>query len=93
MWNGKALFDSSWVDYISTPTEHSEGGYGAHFWLNAGGVYPNVPKDLYSANGHDGQFVYVIPSKELVVVRTGLSEGSVYNADLLLSEIIKSIEY
>jgi CubicO group peptidase (beta-lactamase class C family) len=92
MWNGKELFDSSWVDYITTPTEHSDGAYGAHFWLNAGGTYPNVPRDLFSANGHDGQFVYIIPSEELVVVRTGLSEGNEYSADLLLSEIIKSIE-
>lgn len=91
-WNGKTLFNDSWVDYITTPTAHSKGDYGAHFWLNAGGVYPNVPKDLFSSNGHDGQFVYIIPSEDLVVVRTGLSEGADYNADLLLSGIIKSIE-
>ena len=92
MWNQTRLFDDSWVDYITTPTAHSNKEYGAHFWLNAGSVYPNVPMDLFSANGHDGQFVYVIPSKELVIVRTGLSEGAVFNADLLLSGIVNSIK-
>lgn len=92
IWNNKSLFDQSWVDYISTPTEHSNGEYGAHFWLNAGGLYPNVPKDLFSSNGHDGQYVYIIPSEDLVVVRTGLSETKDYNANVLLSGIINSIE-
>jgi CubicO group peptidase (beta-lactamase class C family) len=30
-----------------------------------------VPDDVYSAQGHDGQFIWVIPSLDLVVVRTG----------------------
>ncbi len=39
-WNGEQLFSPEWVDYITTPTQHSNGRYGAHFWLNAGGIYP-----------------------------------------------------
>lgn len=88
-WNGTQLFDPSWVEYISEPTEDSDGDYGAHFWLNASGILKDVPRDMYSANGHDGQFVYIIPSKELVVVRTGLSED--YDANKLLAGIIASI--
>lgn len=30
------------------------GRYGGCFWLNIGGVYPEVLKDLYSANGNQG---------------------------------------
>ena len=71
-WNGEQLFDESWVDYITTPTNSSDGQYGGHFWLNAGGYYPDAPKELYSANGFQGQRVFIIPSKDLVIVRMGL---------------------
>ena len=74
-WNGEQLFAPEWVDYITKPTEKSDGTYGAHFWLNSQDSYPDVPKDLFSMNGHEGQYVFMIPSKDLVVVRTGLAEN------------------
>ena len=91
-WNGEQLFDASWVDYIRTPTKLSEGTYGAHFWLNAQGNYPDVPIDLYSANGYQGQYVFIIPSKDLVVVRTGLAEYPEFDVNTFLSEVIKAID-
>lgn len=90
-WNGDQLFDESWVDYVTTPTATSNGQYGAHFWLNAGGVYPEAPTDLYSANGYQGQRVFIIPSKELVIVRMGLAEESDFNFNEFLKEIITTI--
>ncbi|MBT8320660.1 MAG: beta-lactamase family protein, partial [Eudoraea sp.] len=90
-WNGEQLFDKSWVEYISTPTAHSDGTYGAHFWLNAEGKYPGVPLDLYSANGYQGQFVFVIPSKDLVIVRTGLAEPPEFDLDTFLKDIVAAI--
>tara|TARA_R110002073_G_scaffold279026_1_gene443270 strand:+ start:564344 stop:565684 length:1341 start_codon:yes stop_codon:yes gene_type:complete len=90
-WNGEQLFDRSWVDYITTPTNNSEGEYGGHFWLNAGGVYPDVPRDLYSANGYQGQRVFIIPSKDLVVVRMGLAGDDYLDFNEFLKGIVKSI--
>ncbi len=87
-WNGTALFDKSWVNYITTPTDHSEGTYGAHFWLNAEEKYPGVPTDLYSANGYQGQYVFVIPSKDLVIVRTGLAEPPEFDLNTFLAEVV-----
>lgn len=90
-WNGEQLFDPSWVDYVTDPTVKSDGTYGAHFWLNAEGKYPDVPRDLFSANGFQGQRVFMIPSKNLVVVRTGLAGGPDFDINVFLSEIIASI--
>lgn len=90
-WNGEQIFDPEWVDYITAPTIHSEGKYGAHFWLNAEGKYPDVPKDLFSCNGYQGQYVFVIPSKDLVVVRTGLAEEPEFDVNGVLSNIVKAI--
>jgi CubicO group peptidase (beta-lactamase class C family) len=88
-WNGEQLFDESWAKYVSTPTNTSNGNYGAQFWLNAGGKFPNVPKDMYYCSGYQGQMVAIFPSHDLVIVRMGLSEEFDFNG--LLSDIISSI--
>jgi len=72
-WNGEQIISKDWVKYTRTPTNTSEGVYGAQFWLNTGGHLPDVPKDLFFADGFQGQRVFIIPSKDLVVVRMGLN--------------------
>ncbi len=90
-WNGEQIFAADWVDYVKRPTANSNGTYGAHFWLNADGKYPDVPRDLYSANGYQGQYVFIIPSKELVVVRTGLAEGPFFDVNTFLRDILMAL--
>lgn len=87
-WNGDQIFDSSWTDYAVTPTNGSEGRYGAQIWLNVGGFLPDVPKNVYSFNGFQGQRVYILPSQDMVVVRLGLEE---LDFNVVLSEIINTI--
>ncbi|MDY7395973.1 serine hydrolase [Aureibaculum sp. 2210JD6-5] len=92
-WNGEQLFEESWSDYVKTPTNGSNGQYGGHFWLNAGGKYPDAPKDLYSANGYQGQRVFIIPSKDLVIVRMGLTNNdNAFDFNTFLKEILSSIK-
>ncbi|MDT0607547.1 serine hydrolase domain-containing protein [Croceitalea rosinachiae] len=91
-WNDEQLFDAEWIDYITTVTDLSNGTYGAHFWLNAEGKFPDVPKDLYSMNGFQGQYVFIIPSKDLVVVRTGLAEDPEFDINGFLSSLIIAIK-
>ena len=91
-WNGEQLFDQNWIDYVTEPTAHSEGDYGGHFWLNSGGKLPDVPKDMYSANGYQGQRVFIIPSKDLVVVRTGLAEEPEFDFNSFLRDVVAAIE-
>ena len=87
-WGDSQIFDPSWADYVASPTAHSEQGYGAHFWLNAGGKYPDAPRDMYMANGFEGQHVFIIPSRELVIVRTGLAEDPDFELNAFLKEVI-----
>ena len=89
-WNGEQLFDESWTNYVATPTKTSNGRYGAQFWLNAGGYFPNVPRDMYYCSGFQGQMVAIIPSSDLVIVRMGLSEDFDFNG--LLSGVIESLK-
>ncbi|MGE0020518.1 MAG: serine hydrolase domain-containing protein [Draconibacterium sp.] len=91
--NGERILPEGWVDYTTTPASDSEDGYGSLFWLNKGGNLPSVPADMYSCNGHDGQQIYIVPSKDLVVVVLGYSPkpDRVMNFDLLLSDIVSAI--
>lgn len=91
-WNGDQIIDGSWADYSATPVPGSNGEYGAHFWLNAGGKYPDAPRDLFSANGFQGQHVFIIPSRDMVIVRFGLTEHPVFDVNLFLKEIMDSVE-
>ncbi len=91
-WNGTRIFDESWVDYIIKPTPSSNQRYGGHFWLNAGGFHPDVPKDMYSANGYQGQRIYIVPSKDLVVVRFGLVGKDELDFNKFLSELCNAVQ-
>jgi CubicO group peptidase (beta-lactamase class C family) len=74
---------------VSTPTPTSKGQYGAQFWLNAGGKFPNAPKDMFYASGYQGQKVAIFPSDDLVIVRMGLSED--FDFDTLYKDVLGSI--
>jgi CubicO group peptidase (beta-lactamase class C family) len=75
---GRQVVPSAWVDFVKTPSK-LDPGYGGQFWLNrarpkgeARAMFPEQgPADAYAAIGHLGQFVVVVPSKRLVVVRLG----------------------
>ena len=91
-WDGQQVLNPSWVAFSKTPTKGSKGVYGGHFWLNAGKKFKDVPQDMFSCNGYQGQYVFIIPSKNLVVVRTGLLENPDFDANHFLSQIIQSIQ-
>ena len=91
-WNGEQIFDESWAKYVSTPTNTSNGQYGAQFWLNAGGRFPNAPKDMFYASGYQGQMVAIFPSHDLVIVRMGLKEDPEFDFNGLLSGVVGSLK-
>lgn len=88
-WNGTQIFAPEWTDYVTTPTPNSNGTYGAQFWLNAKGEMKDVPKNMFYADGYQGQRVYVFPDQEVVVVRFGLKN---YDENEFLRGIVKSIK-
>jgi CubicO group peptidase (beta-lactamase class C family) len=91
-WNGEQLFDESWAKYVAAPTNTSNGRYGAQFWLNASGHFPDVPRDMFYCNGYQGQMVAIIPSCDLVIVRMGLSEEPEFDFNRFLKNVVSSIK-
>ncbi len=75
VFDGKRILPQGWVDYTRQLTPASGTEYGAHFWLNADkATLADAPEDTYWASGYQGQYVLIIPSLDIVVVRIGLSD-------------------
>lgn len=79
VWQGKRLLPEGWVAYTLTPTKaQSDGSFGAHMWLklpeSVGLGEPPMPADAYYFLGYQEQIVAVVPSRDLVVVRLGLTQ-------------------
>jgi len=92
-WAGEQVLTKKWVDFVQQPAPNSNNRYGGHFWLNKGGHLPDVPQDMYALIGFHGQRVFIIPSKELVVVRLGLTpDRADFDFNKWLSGIIKAME-
>lgn len=85
-WNDEAVVAKSWLEASTTPS-NANPNYGYLTWLgsphhqmrtyNPGSVFgvlhsvPYIADDLIFFDGFGGQRVYIVPSKELVIVRTG----------------------
>jgi CubicO group peptidase (beta-lactamase class C family) len=89
-WNDEQIINKSWVDFSKEPTNTSNNEYGGHFWLNAGGYFKDAPKNVYSANGYQGQRIFILPTQEMVIVRTGLESSTVFDINKFLKEVIES---
>ncbi|MCU0892242.1 MAG: beta-lactamase family protein [Sandarakinorhabdus sp.] len=78
---GVQVVRPDWVQFVRTPSPANP-GYGGQFWLNrkpANGkdealFWRKGPPDAYAAIGHLGQYVIVVPSRRLVVVRLGKTQ-------------------
>ncbi len=91
-WLGEQILPEGWVDYSKEEAPNSKGRYGAFFYINKLGTdYPDVPRDLFYCRGHDGQYIYIIPSKNLVVVRTGFSKEGWFDLNKFLSSITNTV--
>ena len=70
--DGERILPEGWRDHVSQPSGPQPGGaqgYGATFWLF--NKSEGIPSDAISANGNRGQYVIIVPSRNIVIVRRG----------------------
>lgn len=92
-WAGQQVLPEGWVAASQTPTpatgyEDPTDVYGYQWWLNrpndqaeGGRPWPSLPVDAYSARGHWGQTLTVVPSKDLVFVRYADDRDDAFDYD------------
>jgi CubicO group peptidase (beta-lactamase class C family) len=71
-WRGKQLISRGWVEESTRPDTSTDpsSDYQYFWWVNA-----PEGKNHFSAQGNYGQYIYVAPEKNLVIVRLGKEEG------------------
>jgi CubicO group peptidase (beta-lactamase class C family) len=93
VWDGRRVLPEGWVNFARAPGPDRETDiYGAHWWLTAAQgpgrpmrslITDNAMADSFHAQGHEGQIIVVVPSKDLVMVRLGLFHGGTESWDAL----------
>ncbi len=94
IWYGDTIITPEWVKFTHKEVPNSDGKYGSQFWLNKSGhELPDAPDDIYFADGYQGQRVYIIPSKNLVITRMGLTKkkGS-FDYNKFVIEVINALK-
>jgi len=91
VWEDERLLPEGWVDFARTKTPANNANiYGAGWWITAFGEDRSHPQnansppwDAFHAGGHEGQTIWVVPSKDLVIVRLGLMSNAGANWEAL----------
>jgi CubicO group peptidase (beta-lactamase class C family) len=94
VWQGERILPEGWMKYMTTPSgpQPAEGpGYGATMWLF--GPKQGLPEGSYAAQGNRGQYIMVVPSHKLVIVRRGEDPvGARFDIAKFTADVIAAIK-
>jgi CubicO group peptidase (beta-lactamase class C family) len=101
VWNGERLLPEGWSKYVATPapaqpanaTNGNAPGYGAQFWLF--GPKQGLPEGTYAMQGNRGQYVMIVPARDIVVVRRGfdaMGGGKQFDVARFTADVLASLD-
>jgi len=101
VWQGQELLPRGFVGMMAAPVAASGGQYGHGLvWLwGSDAVTPGenpdmsfgIPADTFWMEGHDGQSTAIIPSRDLVIVRLGLTPSRArYTPQRLVGAVLQA---
>ena len=90
LWRGQELLPRGYVAMMASPVAASRGQYGHGLvWLDGPDTAFGIPADTFWMEGHDGQSTAIIPSRQIVIVRLGLTPaGDHYQPQPLVKAIL-----
>jgi len=93
--DGTRILPEGWVEYVSTPSgpqpEGRSWGYGAGWWLFNN--HEGIPTDTFFAAGNRGQYVVVVPSRDVVIVRRGEDMvGTRFDIEAFTRDILAALD-
>ncbi|TPG42192.1 serine hydrolase domain-containing protein [Flavobacterium pectinovorum] len=84
-WENNQILNEAYFNEATTTSQNINLGYGYLWWLNgkasyhlpqsqltfSGSIIPTAPNDMFMALGKNDQKIYVVPSKNMVIIRMG----------------------
>jgi CubicO group peptidase (beta-lactamase class C family) len=93
VWQGERILPQGGARYVSTngPAQPMRGsGYGATFWTFA--KDSGLPADAFAAHGNRGQYLAIIPSRRIVIVRRGFDGAeSGFKLDPFVRDVLAAL--
>jgi CubicO group peptidase (beta-lactamase class C family) len=88
-WNGERILPASWVrESTAVSDEHDPSSAYGHWWW----TYRDAELgDYFAARGNKGQFIVVIPERDVVIVRHGRDFGGVDDWVGVIADIARSV--
>jgi len=101
VWDGERILPEGWREYVSTPApaqppavlgKRPLPGYGAQWWLY-NHRFPEIPDDAFAAMGYRGQFLLIVPSRDLVIVRRGYDPdgGEGFKLHVFAADVLEAL--
>ena len=101
-WDNTTILNEAYFNEATNTSQNINLGYGYLWWLNGkttyhlpqsqltipGSIIPTAPSDMFMALGKNDQKIYVIPSKNMVIIRMGDAADSV---NLALSDFDETL--
>jgi CubicO group peptidase (beta-lactamase class C family) len=89
------IVSQEWIEFMTTASPAID-YYGGQIWLNdMEKDFPELPRDALFLRGHAGQFVGIVPSRKLVMVRLGAYGPKVISseyAQLFIEDVLKVLQ-
>jgi CubicO group peptidase (beta-lactamase class C family) len=93
-WQGRRILPENWRTFVTTPSGPQPTGafgYGASFWLL--NRSEGVPPDTFGAFGNRGQYVIIVPSRNVVIVRRGEDPaGTSFDIAAFTRDVLAALE-
>jgi CubicO group peptidase (beta-lactamase class C family) len=100
-WEGQQVLPKGWLELAGTQAmaEGDGAGYGAQTWIPANPVggeckgFPAIPEDTVSMEGHWGQIVAMVPSRDAVIVRLGwtFNGSEAFDGCQFVSDVLETL--
>lgn len=98
--DGTRVLPEGWRDYVSDPSGPQpvgrDIGYGAGWWTTRrleGNAFEDIPDDTFSARGRRGQYLVIVPSRNVVIVRRGEDPGRArFDIDAFTRDVLAALE-
>jgi CubicO group peptidase (beta-lactamase class C family) len=101
-WNGTTILNETYFNQATSTSQNINLSYGYLWWLNGkasyhlpesqyqfnGSIIPTAPNDMFMALGKNDQKIYVVPSKNMVVIRMGNAADAVNLALSTFDEVL-----